>query len=358
MKHFALLLCAGIFLCIRCSAQDAEEGMYAPDGGTFEQINSILIPPVLHAPFSSTVTAEWTKVLEDGSRLTVQNHRLVVRDSAGRIYQERRRLVPKDSQQEPDLQRIEISDPSTHKKYFCRVATHVCELRNYTGPASATAQPIGVQEDSSGTLAREDLGKSIVNGLDATGTRETRTLNPGAIGNDSPISIVKEYWYSPQLVLNVSVKRVDPRHGTEIFNVTDVTLAEPDPKLFAVPAGFRVVDHRLNDSVLAQGSVKSFEIPPGVYKVGGGVSAPKPIYQKDPEYSEEARKKKYQGTVVIWMIVDTQGQPRDVRVARSIGKGLDEKAVEAVKQWRFEPAMLNGQPVPVQIDAEVSFRLY
>ena len=359
MKHFALLLCAGVFLCICGSAQDSEEGMHAPDGGTFEQITSILIPPVLHAPFSATVSAEWTKVLEDGSTLTVHNHRVVVRDSAGRIYQERRRFVPKDSQQEPDLLRIEISNPSMHTKYFCRVATHVCELRDYTGPELATAQPIGAQEDGFGTLTREDLGKGIVNGLDATGTRETRTLKPGTIGNDSAISIVKEYWYSPQLGLNISVKRVYPRHGTEIFNVTDISLAEPDPKLFSAPARFTVVDHRSMNGETAQGSTNSYPLPPGVYKVGGGVSAPKAIYQPDPDYPEQARKKKYQGTVVIWMIVDAQGQPRDIRVARSIGKGgLDEKAVEAVRQWRFEPARFNGQPVPVQINAEVSFRLY
>ena len=218
--------------------------MHAPDGGVLEQFNSILLPPISHAPFTSNVTAEWTKVLEDGSTLTVQNHRLVVRDGRGRIYQERRRLVPKDSQAEPDLQRIEISDPSTHTKYFCQPATHICNLNDYSGPESASAQPVGVEEDKFGTLTREDLGKTSVNGVDAIGTRETRTLNPGAIGNDRVISIVKEIWYSPQLGINVSVKRVDPRHGTQIINLTDVALGEPDAKLFAVPSGYAVVDRR------------------------------------------------------------------------------------------------------------------
>ena len=96
----------------------------------------------------------------------------------------------------------------------------------------------------------------------------------------------------------------------------------------------------------------------GVYKVGGGVSAPRAIYQPDPEYSEEARKAKYQGTVVLWMIVDRDGRPRDIKVARSVGMGLDEKAIEAVRTWKFDPARKNGQPVAVQINVEVSFRLY
>lgn len=244
MKHQTLLLTASCLLTLNLFAQSSNEGVHAPDGGVIEQFNSILLPPVPNAPFSSTVTAEWTKVLEDGSTLTVQNHRLVVRDSAGRIYQERRRLIPKDSPGEPDLERIEISDPSTHKKYFCRTVTHICALNDYSGPEEASAQPVGTQEDMFGTLTREDLGKTTVNGVEAVGTRETRTLNPGAIGNDHVIAIIKEIWYSPSLGINVSVKRVDPRHGTQIINVTEITQSEPDRKLFAIPAGYTVLDRR------------------------------------------------------------------------------------------------------------------
>jgi TonB family protein len=96
----------------------------------------------------------------------------------------------------------------------------------------------------------------------------------------------------------------------------------------------------------------------GLYRVGGGVSAPRTIYAPDPEYSEEARKAKYQGTVVLWLIVGPDGRPRDMRIVRSVGMGLDEKAVEAVRTWRFEPARKDGRPVAVQINVEVSFRLY
>ena len=96
----------------------------------------------------------------------------------------------------------------------------------------------------------------------------------------------------------------------------------------------------------------------GVYKVGGGVSAPRAIFSPDPEYSEEARKAKYQGTVILWVIVGPDGRPRDVRIARTLGMGLDEKAIEAVRTWKFTPAMKDGQPVAVQINVEVNFRLY
>lgn len=96
----------------------------------------------------------------------------------------------------------------------------------------------------------------------------------------------------------------------------------------------------------------------GVFRVGGGVSAPRPVFTPDPEYSEEARKAKYQGTCVLFLIVGPDGRPRDIRISRSLGLGLDEKAIEAVKQWKFEPALKDGKPVSVAINVEVSFRLY
>ncbi len=96
----------------------------------------------------------------------------------------------------------------------------------------------------------------------------------------------------------------------------------------------------------------------GVFRVGGGVSAPRALQTPDPEYSEEARKAKYQGTCILWLIVGPDGHPRDVKVARSLGMGLDQKAIEAVKKWTFEPAMKDGKPVAVQINVEVNFRLY
>jgi TonB family protein len=90
----------------------------------------------------------------------------------------------------------------------------------------------------------------------------------------------------------------------------------------------------------------------------GGVTAPRPIYDPDPEYSDAARTAKYQGSVLLWLVVEANGRPRNIRVQRSLGMGLDEKAIDAVSQWRFQPATLNGQPVAVQINVEVSFRLY
>jgi TonB family protein len=95
----------------------------------------------------------------------------------------------------------------------------------------------------------------------------------------------------------------------------------------------------------------------GVFRVGGGVSAPELVFKVDPEYSEQARKAKYQGTVVLNLVVQKDGTARDIKIMTPLGMGLDEKAIEAVKQWRFRPGQRNGQAVDVSAVIEVTFRL-
>ncbi|MGA2269665.1 MAG: energy transducer TonB [Bryobacteraceae bacterium] len=95
----------------------------------------------------------------------------------------------------------------------------------------------------------------------------------------------------------------------------------------------------------------------GVYRVGGGVTAPVLLYKKEPEYSEEARKAKYQGTVLLYIEVDPSGKAVNIRVQHSLGLGLDEKAIEAVRQWKFKPGYKDGKPVTVAATIEVNFRL-
>jgi protein TonB len=96
----------------------------------------------------------------------------------------------------------------------------------------------------------------------------------------------------------------------------------------------------------------------GPRKIGGGVSAPIVIYQVDPEFSEEARKAKFMGVVTVNLWVDQKGMPQNVHVVRGVGMGLDEKAVEAVKQYKFKPAMEGGKPVLVELNIEVNFQIF
>ena len=108
--------------------------------------------------------------------------------------------------------------------------------------------------------------------------------------------------------------------------------------------------------MMVGGASKHVDDPQQVYHVGGDVTAPKLVYAPDPEYTEEARRAKYEGACVISTIVDAQGNPTQVQVVRQLGMGLDNKAVEAVKQYKFVPGMRLGKPVAVGVKIEVNFR--
>ena len=218
---------------------NAQQIQHAPDGGTRETLTSIAIPPLPNAPFSATVQTEWTKYLADGTTQFIQNHRQIARDSLGRVFQERTMFGPQGSPIASQVWRTELAEPSTRTVAYCDSRTHVCELRPYAGPTTA---PAGSPANRPG-FASEKLGSQVLNGLDLIGTRETQTINPRVAGSDRPI-VVKEFWYSPQLGVNVLTTRDDPRSGKEVFTVTDIRWGEPDSSLFALPANARVVDLR------------------------------------------------------------------------------------------------------------------
>ena len=98
-------------------------------------------------------------------------------------------------------------------------------------------------------------------------------------------------------------------------------------------------------------------LPAGVYRVGGGVTAPRLLHKIEPQYTEEARGGKIQGTVVLMVDIDPLGTATNVEVIRSVEPGLDQKAVEAVRQWQFQPGTKDGSPVTVRATIEVNFRL-
>jgi hypothetical protein len=226
---------------VSCFAQAPDTATHAPSGGTRMTIESIAVPPIPNAPFTATVKTEWKRILEDGSVVVVSNHRTIARDNSGRVFQERRNLTASG---QSITRQFEYGDPSTHEIYYCIPAAQVCEIHNYfpltTPPPVAPTGPIG---DGNRFLTRVDLGSDTINGVQTVGTRETITFNPGTIGNDRPVAVVKEFWYSSQLGINVIEKRQDPRVGTQTFTVTDITLGEPDANLFQMP-DFRVVDAR------------------------------------------------------------------------------------------------------------------
>jgi TonB family protein len=106
------------------------------------------------------------------------------------------------------------------------------------------------------------------------------------------------------------------------------------------------------------GAGRDIGVGGGPYRSTMGITAPRAVYDPEPEYSDEARRVKHQGVVVLALVVDPQGHTRDIRVARSLGMGLDEKAIEAVRKWQFNPGTKDGVPVAVQVNVEVNFKLY
>jgi TonB family protein len=95
-----------------------------------------------------------------------------------------------------------------------------------------------------------------------------------------------------------------------------------------------------------------------VRRIGGGVTQPEVIYKVDPEFSAEAKKAKFNGIVLVNLIVDAKGMPQNVHVLRGVGMGLDEQAMAAVKKYKFRPATEGGKPVPVAMNVEVNFKIF
>ena len=191
--------------------------------------------------------------MADGGTYTLANERRIVRDSAGRIYEERWMLVPKGSDIKSSMNFIQIADPNNHTLYTCSTLKKICDLTAYRPPQSAAfegEEPAARSfqtKDASQTV--EDLGMKNLLGVDTIGTRQITTIKSGVVGNDRPFQIVVEYWHSPRLGFNLQSIRSDPRIGTQTFTMTELETAEPDPQLFSVPEGYQVVDQQTNPPI-------------------------------------------------------------------------------------------------------------
>ena len=223
------------------------------DGGVGGPMQSIFIPPKAGAPFSLTLATEWTRPMENGGTFTMVNERHVVRDSKGRIYQERWMLVPKGGKVKSKMNVFQITDPELHTWFNCEVATKVCGLRQYRLTTGESYQPpigpSGPLPNGNGFRTHEDLGASTTLGVNTHGYRETLTINEGVMGNDKPMVSMREFWYAPELGVNLLSMVDQPQSGKQVFTVTELSMSEPDLSYFMVPAGYTVVDHRSENSV-------------------------------------------------------------------------------------------------------------
>jgi hypothetical protein len=235
------LLAVSLLFAFTLFAQDSEFSR-GPDGRTRFFVEGVSVLPVPGKPFSARSTTEWTRTLEDGSTVTTHLLAMVARDSQGRIYRERRHFVPADSAEQPKLNEILIFDPLKHTRTVCSMLAHRCDVGDYYAPTSFTPRPVGPFDDGKRFLSRESLGSDSLDGLNVVGTRETTTIGAGVIGNSQPLVATREFWYSSDLQINLAVTRKDPREGTQVIRLNDLSRTEPDPSMFQIPSGFVVRD--------------------------------------------------------------------------------------------------------------------
>jgi len=218
------------------------------DGGTSGSMESIFIAPKSGAPFSFTLHTEWTRPLGNGGSFTLTNERHIVRDSRGRIYQERWALVPKGGKVNSIMSTIQITDPEQHTWYNCITFTKVCDLYRYrlanTDKFVPFTAPTGSAPGGSSSHQHEDLGASTYEGENTHGYRETDTLEPGVMGNDKPMVTVREFWFAPRLAVNLISIVDSPLSGKQVFTVKSLSISEPEPSYFQVPVDYKVVDRR------------------------------------------------------------------------------------------------------------------
>jgi hypothetical protein len=241
---FLGLLCGFVALSLPSASAQNSNQVGRSEGATMPRLVSIFIPPLLNAPFTAIVTTVWTIRFGDGNSRTIKNHRTIARDSAGRIFQERRYFTPDGDKEETAITQIEYSDPTTHQIYICHPDGHVCELYEYRMLAVADDATNETSSSAVNNVKSEDLGHEEILGLDAIGTRETTTIAPGTVGNDQPLAAVRELWHSTQLGFNLVLDKTDPTSGNAQIRVTDIHLGEPDARLLAPPESFSVVDAR------------------------------------------------------------------------------------------------------------------
>jgi hypothetical protein len=226
----------------------------AQDGGVREVLESIVIPPIPHSPFSATLATESVKYAADGATMTFANERHIARNGEGRIYEERWLLVPKGSKVKSYMNWIQLADPKQRTLYNCSPQKHVCHLLVYDPAPDLSAASLRkgsthTLDNGDGTDIWEDLGTRNILGIETEGVRETTVTNVGVLGNDQPLNSMSEYWHSQQLGINLLSIRSSPFFGKQTFTITELTSGEPDTKLFDLPSGYVVNDQRKNPPI-------------------------------------------------------------------------------------------------------------
>ena len=347
------------------------------------------------APYSAQAVTESTQTLTDGNRIVTRSTAGVYRDSEGRTRREQtlKSIGPYASGgQQPHT--IFINDPVAGTSYTLdpagQTARKMAPLRfKVSGPkandpktTAPTQYQIAIEGttpmasgnsyrvfpvtgdvmekrqmetgmamgwlDSKNPAARtEALGKQTIEGVEADGTRSTVTIPAGKIGNELPIDIVSERWYSPELQVIVMTRHIDPRFGENSYKLTNISRSEPARELFEVPAGYTVKETPTPAAANGMGTGTGGSSSGGYAgPITGGMLNGKAISLPIPVYPPIAKQAQASGSVTVQITIDEEGNV----ISASAVSGhplLRAAAVTAAREAKFSPTKLNGQAVKV-----------
>jgi TonB family protein len=198
-------------------------------------------------------------------------------------------------------------------------------------------------------------GQKQLDGEDVTGTRETLQVGSGVVGNNQPLTCTRDFWYSPALRVNLAVTRNDPRFGTEVLELVELSRAEPDPKIFQVPTGFSVQTLTPKD-LSAAPDAAAVANSTGPVRVSSGVMAGLIVHKVPPAYPELARQTRIQGTVLLSAVIGEDGHV--VKLEPISGPAqLIPATIDAVQRWEYRPYISSGRPIEVETEIQVNFTL-
>jgi len=237
-----------------------DSGLHNLDGGDVAFVSAFGADAevVKSAPYSATAVTETSQTLADGNRIVNKSSSFYARDGQGRV---RREMSMERMGRLPvgGPQMIFISDPSTHTEYILQPGDRTARVlqgnEENGGPARVRRKLDMIVKTHTGTerppeksglqakadVKHEDLGTQEIEGVSCQGKRETVTIPAGKVGNERPIEISSETWYSPDLHAMVLRKHSDPRVGETVYRLTEIKIGEPDPALFQVPNGYKSI---------------------------------------------------------------------------------------------------------------------
>jgi hypothetical protein len=239
VSRFAVFIIAAILSYAPLSfAQESATQTPPLYRGVQSHVDGVFVTPVPNVPLTAVVELTSTQALGDGTTVSKKTFNDIARDSQGRIYNERRAMVPETSNATPGILSMHIFDPTTKLNTFMDPETHLARQSVFERPAPA----VGLVPVSRPGFQVQDLGTESMENVVVHGTKTWRTISGNATGTGKAVTVTDETWYSDELHLNMLLKHNDPRTGEQTVTITKVERSEPPAEKFEIPADYKILD--------------------------------------------------------------------------------------------------------------------